>query len=83
MRNGRLGQNRFQKESIFVSFSVAERPERDDEIILPVDDGYNALPEKTREICRWAKSNGYRRLLKTDDDCYTQLDRLLAAVPER
>jgi hypothetical protein len=57
------------------------QPERDDEIILPVDDGYNALPEKTRGICRWARTNGYQRLFKTDDDCYTQLNRLLASVP--
>jgi len=55
--------------------------QREDEVILDVDDGYNTLPEKTRAICLWAREHGYKRLFKTDDDCYTQLDRLADAVP--
>jgi len=55
--------------------------QRSDEIILPVGDGYNDLPEKTRAICRWSREHGRKPIFKTDDDCYTQLDRLALSAP--
>jgi hypothetical protein len=50
-----------------------------DEVVVDVDDSYNGLPAKTREMCRYALANGYTHLFKTDDDVYVQLDRLLLA----
>jgi hypothetical protein len=59
------------------------QPERSDEIILPVDDGYLGLPAKTKEICMWALERGYTNLYKSDDDSYVVLERLFASGCEK
>jgi len=52
-------------------------PQRADEVLCDIDDGYPGLPAKTREMCRYAVANGYTHLFKCDDDCYVRLDRLM------
>jgi hypothetical protein len=47
-----------------------------DEIELGVDDSYDGLPAKVREICRWALLYGYDELVKVDDDVYLVPGRL-------
>jgi len=39
-----------------------------DEVFLDVDDGYDGLAAKVREVCRWTVARGYTRMLKLDDD---------------
>lgn len=51
--------------------------QRDDEVILDVDDGYNALPAKTQGICKWALEAGYDFACFLDDDVYARPERLL------
>jgi hypothetical protein len=53
-----------------VKFFLArqERPEMPDEVFLDVPDDYAGLPQKTREMVRWALAHNYDRILKTDDD---------------
>lgn len=50
-----------------------------DEIILNCDDSYQGLPEKVREIVRWAAKNDYDYLLKCDDDVVLHPAKLLAS----
>jgi len=57
-------------------------PERPDEVILPVDDGYRALPEKVKYVFQWALNHGYDWCVKIDDDVYLRPDRLLNAIPK-
>lgn len=38
------------------------------EVQLNCDDSYQGLPDKVREIVRWAKAEGYDYVLKLDDD---------------
>jgi len=52
--------------------------ERPDVVWVDVDDGYTHLPFKTQAMCRWALSNGYTHLFKTDTDVYLRPERLLA-----
>lgn len=47
-----------------------------DVVVLPVDDGYHGLPEKTRAVAQWAIANGYKWVFKCDDDVYLQPTRL-------
>lgn len=57
--------------------------DRLDEIPLDVPDDWNGLPEKTREICRYAVRNDYDFLFKCDTDSYVSLPRLLASGFEK
>lgn len=52
-----------------------------DEVILQVPDDYTGLPEKTREIFRWALAQGYDYVCKIDSDVYVQPERLMANIP--
>jgi Galactosyltransferase len=45
-------------------------PQREDEVVLPVDDSYAGLPDKVRHVMRWAITNGYDAVLKVDDDVF-------------
>lgn len=51
-----------------------------DEIVLPCSAEYGALPERTREICRWALARGYDFVFKGDDDTAVYVDRLVAEI---
>jgi hypothetical protein len=51
--------------------------DQEDEVILPCDDSYQGLPEKVREIARWALLNGYDYMLKCDDDTIVRPELLL------
>ena len=51
-------------------------------LILPVLEGYQFLPQKTREFCRWALTQpDWDYALKTDDDVRLDVDRLLDYDP--
>lgn len=54
-------------------------PTRDDEVILPVGDDWQALPEKCQLAFKWAIEHGYDYVFKTDTDTYVHVDRLLAS----
>ena len=41
---------------------------KEDEIILDCGDGHSDLPEKVREIVRWAYTHNYDHVFKIDDD---------------
>ncbi|HEY2251916.1 MAG TPA: alpha-1,2-fucosyltransferase [Planctomycetaceae bacterium] len=59
---------------------AAQRPQRDGELlIVPSADDYASLPDKVREMCRWAlDETDCDWLFKCDDDTYVRSDRLLA-----
>lgn len=46
---------------------------------LDCDDSYQGLPDKVREIFRWALAKGYDYVLKCDDDVVLLPKRLLAS----
>jgi hypothetical protein len=50
-----------------------------DEVVLNCDDSYMGLPEKVREIARWALANGYDYMLKCDDDTVIRPELLLVS----
>lgn len=50
-----------------------------DEVQVDADDGYLGLPEKTREVYRWALAQGYDFVFKADDDSYVVPSRLLTS----
>lgn len=54
---------------------------RDDEVVLPVDDGYETLPLKVQRMFRWALDEGYDWVFKLDDDVYLRPERLATSVP--
>ncbi len=63
-------------------FFLGERADyvpRPDEIVLPVSDAYEALPLKTRGICRWAAEHQYDWLFTCDDDTYVAPERLFGS----
>lgn len=57
-----VGRGRFELES--------------DEIRLDCDDDYRSLPNKTREILRWALAQGYDFIYLCDTDTFVMPDRL-------
>lgn len=57
-----------------------QREPLSDEIFLECDDSYQGLPEKVREIVRWALKNGYDRVLKCDDDVVIRPDRFHGVI---
>src|SRR5882762_8403414 len=54
------------------------RTDNSDEVVLNCDDSYMGLPEKVREIARWALNNEYDYMLKCDDDTIIRPEELLA-----
>lgn len=48
-----------------------------DEVFLNVPDDYEHLPEKMKEIYRWALDHGYDYVYKCDDDTFVYVDRLM------
>jgi hypothetical protein len=50
-----------------------------DELIVAVDDGYYGLPDKIQVSHKWAWTEGYTHILKTDSDVYVHIPRLLAS----
>ena len=57
--------------------------ERDDEVILDVDDSYRGLPEKVRASMDWAITNCWiGGVLKVDDDTYIVPQRFAKLHPE-
>lgn len=50
--------------------------EREDEVVLPVDDSYAGLPAKVKAIMAWALERGHDSVLKLDDDVYLVPSRL-------
>lgn len=68
------------KEHVTLKFFYGTPHNREplpDEVFLPCPDDYEHLPDKTREICRWAVDNGYDYLLKVDDDTIVYVDRAI------
>jgi hypothetical protein len=51
----------------------------EDVVQLDCGDTYADLPEKFREICRWALEHGYRHMLKLDDDVVLHPGRALSS----
>ncbi len=52
-------------------------PLQTDEVRLPCDDGYMALPRKTRAILEWALARGYDFVFLCDTDTYVVPERLV------
>lgn len=60
-----------------VVFFVGQgKSEREDEVVLDVDDSYAGLPAKVRAVMTWAVDRGYEAVLKLDDDVYLVPSRL-------
>lgn len=57
-------------DGVDIRFFLGRGPNvpKKDEIILDCDDSHEGLPEKVREIVRWAHCNGYDSVSKIDDD---------------
>lgn len=51
-----------------------------DEIWLQIDDSYQALALKTREICRWAMDGNYDYLFKADTDTLVSVRNLFHSI---
>lgn len=66
----------------FLGMPPGEQVPGDDEVFLPVGDGYRALPDKTRAMCQWAAEREYDYVFKTDDDVYITPCNLKRRVPE-
>lgn len=47
---------------------VGNAPKYGDELIVEVDDSYVGLPAKIRDSHKWALTQGYDFILKTDSD---------------
>lgn len=56
---------------------------RSDEVWLEVPDTYPELPQKTRELIRWAYYLRYDFIFKCDDDTYVAIERLLKSGFEK
>ena len=62
----------------FVLGRGCENP-RSDELILDVDDSYEAYPAKVQAACRWATANGYAHRFICGADTYVIVPRLLGS----
>ena len=65
-----------------VRFFIGRGNHRDysaDVVELDCGDGYESLPEKVRDIARWALANGYDYMLKCDDDVVLLPSKLLTS----
>lgn len=58
-------------------FGAGYVPAADDEMTLPVAEGYAGLSMKFRCMCQWALDHGYDWLFRVDDDAYVWVERLL------
>lgn len=54
-----------------------------DEIELDCSDRYEHLPEKVREMCRWALKRDYHHMLKCDDDVVLKPNAMLSSGYEK
>lgn len=52
----------------------------EDEIYLDVPTGYAGIPLKVQALCQWATGQGYKQVLKCDDDVYI-VPKRFAALP--
>lgn len=52
-------------------------PSEENVVILDCGDDYLSLVDKTFEEIKWARANGYDKLLKIDDDVYIRPERLI------
>jgi hypothetical protein len=64
-------------KKFFYGIAANHRPALDDEVFLPVRDGYIYLPYKTRALCQWAIERDYTHVFKADDDSFAFVSRLL------
>lgn len=55
----------------------------DDTVVLDCDDSYEGLPDKVREIIRWAYDHGYDFVLKCDDDVVLDPPKMFASGFEK
>jgi len=55
----------------------------EDVFLTASGDAYLERPSKIRGMCRWALASGYDWVLKTDDDVYIDIPRLLNVAPTR
>jgi hypothetical protein len=53
---------------------------KEDEVILDCGDAHSDLPEKIREIARWAYNHDYDHVVKLDDDVVIDPKRFLTLV---
>lgn len=67
----------------FMGRGHTNRLYQSDEVVLDCDDSYQGLPEKIREIARWALVNGYDYMLKCDDDVILRPELLLKCGYEK
>jgi len=63
-------------EHKFLLGRSCENPQ-DDELVLNVDDGYAAVPEKCHAGWCWAVAQGYTHVFQADADTYIAIPRLL------
>lgn len=54
---------------------------QDDEVVLDVVDDYVNFALKVKAMQAWSLERGYEWVLKTDDDCFGVLDRILMTAP--
>lgn len=71
-----LPELKFDYKFFLGKLGLVPRQEEESVVILPVGDNYTSLPEKILELIRWARNNGYDKLLKLDDDVYCRPERL-------
>lgn len=55
----------------------------EDTVVLDCDDSYMGLPDKIREIVRWAYEHGYDYVLKCDDDVVLDVNKLFESGFDR
>jgi hypothetical protein len=60
-----------------VRYSCDLLSQADDEVLLPVDDDYAHLPEKSQQMKAWALVGGYDFMFKADRDTYIIPERLI------
>ena len=54
------------------------RSPRENEIFLECEDDYYTLPRKVQKMFQWALEQDYTDVIKTDDDIFCWVDRLLS-----
>ncbi len=65
----------------FTGRTATEAPAGPDTVILPVDDNYKTLPQKTFSfLCHALENEEFDWLFKCDDDTYVALDRLASII---
>lgn len=77
-----VGNHRGVEARFFFGKTDAPVPSVEDEVHLECPDHYEALPLKTRAICKWALEHDFDFLFKCDDDTAVYIDRLVAEINE-